>query len=133
MSIPFRILIAKVGLDGHDRGAKIIARSLRDEGFEVIYSGLHRTPKQIVHAAIQEDVKAIGVSILSGSHLEYFHRILTEIEKQGVNNVLIFGGGIIPAKDIDTLLQMGVARIFTPGSTLNEISEWLKKQLTNDW
>jgi len=131
MNIPIRVLIAKVGLDGHDRGAKIVSRTLRDAGFEVIYSGLHQTPKQIVCTAIQEDVKAIGVSILSGAHLEYFQNILSELKDQKVDNVLIFGGGVIPPKDIELLREMGVGRIFTPGSSLDEIPLWLKDELAD--
>ena len=132
MTLPIRVLIAKVGLDGHDRGAKIVSRTLRDAGFEVIYSGLHQTPKQIVHTAIQEDVKAIGVSILSGAHLEYFKKIMLEMQELGIEDVLVFGGGIIPPKDIDLLKNLGVGRIFTPGSSLDEIPVWLAKEISND-
>jgi methylmalonyl-CoA mutase C-terminal domain/subunit len=128
---PIRVLIAKVGLDGHDRGAKIVTRTLRDAGFEVIYSGLHQTPKQIVRTAIQEDVKAIGVSILSGAHVEYFQKIISEMQDQGIQNVLVFGGGVIPAKDIELLHEIGVGRIFTPGSSLDEIPIWLRDEVTN--
>ena len=131
MNIPIRVLIAKVGLDGHDRGAKIVSRTLRDAGFEVIYSGLHQTPKQIVRTAIQEDVKAIGVSILSGAHLEYFQNIISDMEDQKLDNVLIFGGGVIPPNDIELLREMGVGRIFTPGSSLDEIPLWLKDELAD--
>lgn len=130
MTSPIRVLIAKVGLDGHDRGAKIVSRTLRDSGFEVIYSGLHQTPRQIVRTAIQEDVKAIGVSILSGAHLEYFQEILSELKHQKLDNLLVFGGGVIPSKDINLLLEMGVSRIFTPGSSLDEIPLWLGKKLS---
>lgn len=130
MTSPIRVLIAKVGLDGHDRGAKIVSRTLRDAGFEVIYSGLHQTPKQIVRSAIQEDVKAIGVSILSGAHLEYFQEIITELKNQKLNNLLVFGGGVIPSKDIDLLHEMGISRIFTPGSSLDEIPLWLREKLS---
>lgn len=129
MTSPIRVLIAKVGLDGHDRGAKIVSRTLRDAGFEVIYSGLHQTPKQIVRTAIQEDVKAIGVSILSGAHLEYFHEIITELKNQKLEDLLVFGGGVIPLKDIDLLREMGISRIFTPGSSLDEIPAWLREEL----
>lgn len=132
MSFPIRVLIAKVGLDGHDRGAKIVSRTLRDAGFEVIYSGLHQTPKQIVRTAIQEDVKAIGVSILSGAHLEYFQNIVSDMKEQKLVNVLVFGGGVIPIKDIDLLHEMGVGRIFTPGSSLDEIPLWLKEELAGE-
>jgi len=127
---PIRVLIAKVGLDGHDRGAKIVSRTLRDAGFEVIYSGLHQTPRQIVRTAIQEDVSAIGISILSGSHLEHFQKVINEIREQGIERVLIFGGGVIPVKDVETLLDMGVQRIFTPGSSLDEIPIWLREKVS---
>jgi methylmalonyl-CoA mutase C-terminal domain/subunit len=129
---PIRVLIAKVGLDGHDRGAKIVSRTLRDAGFEVIYSGLHQTPKQIVRTAIQEDVKAIGVSILSGAHLEYFQKIISEMQDQGIQNVLVFGGGVIPLKDVEILHKLGVGRIFTPGSSLDEIPIWLREEVSNN-
>lgn len=129
MTKPIRVLIAKVGLDGHDRGAKIVSRTLRDAGFEVIYSGLHQTPRQIVRTAIQEDVGAIGISILSGSHLEHFQKVINEIREQGIEGVLVFGGGVIPAKDVETLLDMGVQRIFTPGSSLDEIPIWLREKV----
>jgi methylmalonyl-CoA mutase C-terminal domain/subunit len=130
MNSPTRILIAKVGLDGHDRGAKIVSRTLRDAGFEVVYSGLHQTPRQIVRTAIQEDVKAIGVSILSGAHLEYFQEIISELKEQEIENVLVFGGGVIPLKDIDLLREMGIGRIFTAGSSLDEIPIWLREKLS---
>lgn len=130
MPKPIRVLIAKVGLDGHDRGAKIVSRTLRDAGFEVIYSGLHQTPRQIVRTAIQEDVSAIGISILSGSHLEHFQKVINEIREQGIERVLIFGGGVIPVKDVETLLDMGVQRIFTPGSSLDEIPIWLREKVS---
>jgi methylmalonyl-CoA mutase C-terminal domain/subunit len=129
MTKPFRILIAKVGLDGHDRGAKVVARVLRDAGFEVIYSGLHQTPRQIVHTAIQEDVKAIGISILSGAHIEHFQSLTIELKHQKAHQILVFGGGVIPSKDIDLLKEIGVGRIFTPGSSLNEIPIWLRQEL----
>ena len=129
MTKPIRVLIAKVGLDGHDRGAKIVSRTLRDAGFEVIYSGLHQTPRQIVRTAIQEDVDAIGISILSGSHLEHFQKVINEIREQGIEGVSVFGGGVIPAKDVETLLDMGVQRIFTPGSSLDEIPIWLREKV----
>ena len=132
MTNPIRVLIAKVGLDGHDRGAKIVSRTLRDAGFEVIYSGLHQTPKQIIHTAIQEDVSAIGVSILSGSHMEYFRLIISEINALDLRHVLVFGGGVIPEKDIELLHELGVGRIFTPGSSLDEIPRWLRKELASD-
>ncbi len=130
MISPIRVLIAKVGLDGHDRGAKIVSRTLRDAGFEVVYSGLHQTPKQIVHTAIQEDVKAIGVSILSGAHLEYFQEIISDLRERKLDNILVFGGGVIPLKDIDLLREMGIRRIFTPGTSLDEIPRWLREELS---
>lgn len=129
MNLPIRVLIAKVGLDGHDRGAKIVSRTLRDAGFEVIYSGLHQTPKQIVRTSIQEDVKAIGVSILSGAHLEYFRDIISLMKEQDMQRVLVFGGGVIPLRDIEILYEIGVGRIFTPGSSLDEIPVWLRGEL----
>ena len=129
MNLPIRVLIAKVGLDGHDRGAKIVSRTLRDAGFEVIYSGLHQTPRQIVRTAIQEDVKAIGVSILSGAHLEYFRDIISLMKEQDMERVLVFGGGVIPLRDIEVLYEIGVGRIFTPGSSLDEIPVWLRGEL----
>jgi methylmalonyl-CoA mutase C-terminal domain/subunit len=132
MTKPIRVLIAKVGLDGHDRGAKIVSRTLRDAGFEVIYSGLHQTPKQIVRTAIQEDVKAIGISILSGAHIEHFKSLIIEMKNQEIDNVLVFGGGVMPTKDIEVLKEIGVRRIFTPGSSLDEIPTWLKREISSD-
>ena len=126
------MLIAKVGLDGHDRGAKIVSRTLRDAGFEVIYSGLHQTPKQIVRTAIQEDVKAIGISILSGAHIQHFQSLIAELKKQEVGSILVFGGGVMPAKDIEKLQEIGVRRIFTPGSSLDEMPRWLRSEIQND-
>lgn len=125
----YRILVGKPGLDGHDRGAKVIARALRDAGYEIIYTGLHQTPEMIVSAAIQEDVDAIGLSILSGAHLPLFQRIIELLKKQGVDDMLIFGGGIIPNDDLPVLEKMGVARIFTPGATTQEIITWLQEAL----
>jgi methylmalonyl-CoA mutase C-terminal domain/subunit len=121
-----RILVAKPGLDGHDRGAKIIARALRDEGFEVIYTGLHQTPEMIVSAAVQEDVDAIGMSIMSGAHMTLFPAVIDLLKQQGVSDVTIFGGGIIPDADIPELKRMGVAEIFTPGATTRSIAEWVR-------
>ena len=120
-----RILVAKPGLDGHDRGAKIIARALRDAGFEVIYTGLHQTPEMIAEAAIQEDVDAIGLSILSGAHNTLFPAIIKLIREKGGDDIAIFGGGIIPEEDIPTLKQSGVREIFTPGATTDQIVEWV--------
>jgi methylmalonyl-CoA mutase C-terminal domain/subunit len=123
---PLRILVAKPGLDGHDRGAKIIARALRDAGFEVIYTGLHQTPEMIVEAALQEDVDAIGLSILSGAHLTLFPAILDRMKTQGLENVVVFGGGIIPEDDIPKLAGIGVRGIFRPGATTEEIVQWVR-------
>jgi methylmalonyl-CoA mutase C-terminal domain/subunit len=121
-----RILVAKPGLDGHDRGAKIIARALRDAGIEVIYTGLHQTPEMIAEAAIQEDVDAIGLSILSGAHNTLFPTIIRLIKEKGGDDIAIFGGGIIPEEDIATLKQAGVREIFTPGATTDEIVAWVR-------
>jgi methylmalonyl-CoA mutase C-terminal domain/subunit len=122
--MPPRILIAKPGLDGHDRGAKVIARALRDAGFEVIYSGLHQTPAQIAETAVQEDVDAVGLSSLSGAHKTLFPKVVDELVSRGAGDVVVFGGGIIPAVDIPVLLEAGLAAIFTPGSPLDEITGW---------
>lgn len=126
-----RILIAKPGLDGHDRGAKVVARALRDAGFEVIYSGLRQTPEQIVNAAIQEDVNAIGLSILSGAHMPLFDRVLGLLRNQGAEDILLFGGGIIPEADISELKRMGVAEIFPPGSDTRDIVRFLQQRLSS--
>ena len=123
---PLKVLIAKPGLDGHDRGAKIIARALRDAGIEVIYTGLHQTPEMIAEAAIQEDVDAIGLSILSGAHNTLFPAIIKLIKEKGGDDIAIFGGGIIPEEDIATLKQAGVREIFTPGATTDEIVAWVR-------
>jgi methylmalonyl-CoA mutase C-terminal domain/subunit len=124
-----RILIAKPGLDGHDRGAKIIARALRDAGFEVIYTGLHQTPEMIVEAALQEDVDAIGLSILSGAHMTLFPAVLDLLEQRGVDDLAIFGGGIVPAEDIAELKRLGVREIFTPGASTDDIVAWARSTL----
>ena len=121
-----RILVAKPGLDGHDRGAKIIARALRDAGVEVIYTGLHQTPEMVAEAALQEDVDAVGLSILSGAHMTLFPAIMEELKARGVGNVIVFGGGIIPPEDIAELKQLGVREIFTPGATTQQIVEWVR-------
>ena len=123
--MPRRILIAKPGLDGHDRGAKVIARALRDAGCEVIYSGLHRTPAQIAQMAIEEDVDAIGLSTLSGAHRTLFPEVVAELAKFGAHDVIVFGGGVIPAADVDDLKSAGLAEIFTPGTSLSEIAGWV--------
>jgi methylmalonyl-CoA mutase C-terminal domain/subunit len=124
-----RILVAKPGLDGHDRGAKIIARALRDAGMEVIYTGLHQTPEMIVNAAIQEDVDAIGLSIMSGAHMTLFPAVLELLRKQKAEDVSVFGGGIIPDDDIPRLKKAGVAEIFTPGSSTQEIVKWIREKI----
>ena len=125
-----RLLVGKVGLDGHDRGAKIIARALRDAGFEVIYTGLHQTPEMIVESALQEDVDAIGLSILSGAHMTLFPAILDELKKRGGSDIPVFGGGIIPDEDRPELERAGVAAIFTPGATTQEIVDWIRANIT---
>jgi methylmalonyl-CoA mutase C-terminal domain/subunit len=121
-----RVIIAKAGLDGHDRGAKVIAAALRDAGMEVIYTGLRQTPTTIVNAAIQEDVDAIGISILSGAHMTVFPQILDEMKKQGVDDILLFGGGIIPEEDIVKLKELGVGELFTPGADTTEVARFLE-------
>ncbi len=124
-----RVLVGKPGLDGHDRGAKIIARALRDAGIEVIYTGLHQTPEMIVSAALQEDVDGIGLSVLSGAHNHLFPKVVDLLRKKGMGNVVVFGGGIIPDVDIPGLRKKGVDRIFTPGATLSEIVEYVNKRV----
>ena len=127
-----RILIAKPGLDGHDRGAKVIARALRDAGMEVIYTGLRQTPEQIINAALQEDVDAIGLSILSGAHMHLFPRILELKNENNLNDVLVFAGGIIPDPDIPRLKELGIAEIFPPGSSLDEIVAFVHSHVRKD-
>jgi methylmalonyl-CoA mutase C-terminal domain/subunit len=121
-----RLLVGKVGLDGHDRGAKIIARALRDGGFEVIYSGLHQTPEMVVATALQEDVDGIGLSILSGAHNTIFPKILRLLKEKGGEDVVVFGGGIIPEEDIASLRRQGIAGIFSPGATTREVIDWVR-------
>jgi methylmalonyl-CoA mutase C-terminal domain/subunit len=125
----YRVVIAKPGLDGHDRGAKVIARALRDAGFEVIYTGLHQTPEQVAETALQEDADAVGLSVLSGAHNTLFRRVVSLLREKGVGDVLVFGGGIIPADDIPALEREGVAAVFTPGAPLSTISGWLEEAL----
>jgi methylmalonyl-CoA mutase C-terminal domain/subunit len=120
-----RIVVAKPGLDGHDRGAKIVARALRDGGHEVIYTGLHQTPEQIVETAIQEDADLIGLSVLSGAHMTLFRRLLELLKERGAEDIRVFGGGIIPEEDIPVLEELGVAKVFTPGATTGEITGWV--------
>ena len=124
-----RVVIAKPGLDGHDRGAKVVARALRDAGVEVIYTGLHQTPEQIVAAAIQEDADAVGLSILSGAHMTQFAAVLDLLAERGASDIVVFGGGIVPGADIAELERMGVAKIFTPGASTNEIVGWVRATL----
>ena len=122
-----RILVAKPGLDGHDRGAKIIARALRDGGFEVIYTGLHQTPEMIAEAAVQEDVDAVGLSILSGAHMTLFPEVIRLLKEKGAEEVTVFGGGIIPDEDAARLKQLGVKQIFTPGASTEDIVKWVRE------
>jgi methylmalonyl-CoA mutase C-terminal domain/subunit len=124
-----RVVVAKPGLDGHDRGAKIVARALRDAGFEVIYTGLHQTPEQIVATAIQEDADAIGLSVLSGAHNHLFKRVLDLLAEHGVNDIAVFGGGIIPPEDIAGLKTMGVKELFTPGTTTQDIVRFVREHI----
>jgi len=126
---PIRVLIAKAGLDGHDRGAKVIARALRDGGVEVIYTGLHQTPEMIVHAAIQEDVQAIGLSILSGAHMTLFKAVIDLLGRRRIDDIVVFGGGIIPEEDLEALAEMGVAKVFTPGTPTDAVVEWVRANL----
>ena len=124
-----RVIVAKPGLDGHDRGAKIVARALRDGGFEVIYTGLHQTPEQIVETAIQEDADAVGLSLHSGAHMTLFPKVVRLLRERGADDIAVFGGGIIPAEDIAALEIYGVERIFTPGASTQEIVAWLRERL----
>jgi len=124
-----RILVAKAGLDGHDRGAKIIARALRDAGFEVIYTGLHQTPEMIAEAAVQEDVDAVGLSILSGAHMTLFPAVIDALKERGAEDVAVFGGGIVPQDDISLLKQAGMKEIFTPGISTQAIAEWIRENI----
>lgn len=126
MNRPIRVLVAKVGLDGHDRGAKVIATALRDAGMEVIYTGLRQTPEMVVNAALQEDVDAIGISILSGAHNTVFPKVINLMKEKGMNDVLLTGGGIIPDDDMKTLNEMGVGKLFPPGTTTTDIAEYIK-------
>jgi methylmalonyl-CoA mutase C-terminal domain/subunit len=123
---PIRILIAKPGLDGHDRGAKVVARALRDAGMEVIYTGLHQTPEMIVRSALQEDVQCIGLSILSGAHMTLFPEVMKLLKKERADDIVVFGGGIIPAADIEALRTLGVKEVFPPGSSTQQIVEWVR-------
>jgi methylmalonyl-CoA mutase, C-terminal domain len=121
-----RILVAKPGLDGHDRGAKVVARALADAGYEVVYTGLHQTPEMIAAAAVQEAVDAVGLSIMSGAHMTLFPAVIDALKARGAGDVLVFGGGIVPKDDLPKLAEMGVAKIFTPGASTNEIVDWVE-------
>jgi methylmalonyl-CoA mutase C-terminal domain/subunit len=125
---PVRILMAKVGLDGHDRGIKVVARALRDAGYEVIYTGLRQTPEMVVDAAVQEDAQVIGLSLHSGAHMTLFPAVVNELKKRNATDIIVFGGGIIPDDDIEELKKQGVAELFTPGTPLQEIVDWLRKR-----
>ena len=129
MKRPYRVVVAKPGLDGHDRGAKTITRALRDHGFEVIYTGLHQSPEQIAETVLQEDADAVGLSLLSGAHLTLFPRVMEELGARDLGDVLVFGGGVIPDADARALREQGVAAIFGPGSTLASICQWLEEAL----
>ncbi|MGC4767632.1 cobalamin B12-binding domain-containing protein [Micromonospora sp. DT44] len=129
MSSRIRVVVAKPGLDGHDRGAKVVARALRDAGMEVVYTGLHQTPEQIVETAIQEDADAVGLSVLSGAHMTLFRRVLELLTERDARDIVVFGGGIIPNGDIPELEKLGVAKIFTPGATTQAIVEWVRENV----
>lgn len=131
MAKKLRILVAKPGLDGHDRGAKVVARALRDAGFEVIYTGLHQTPEMIVNAAVDEDVDAVSMSVLSGAHMFLFPEVIRLLKDKGAGDIQVFGGGIIPDEDIPKLEQEGVAKIFTPGSSLRDITDWVAQNISS--
>ncbi len=125
-----RIVVAKPGLDGHDRGAKVVARALRDAGHEVIYTGLHQTPEQIVETAIQEDADAVGLSVLSGAHMTLFRKLIALLEERDAGDIVVFGGGIVPEEDVAPLEKLGVAKIFTPGATTGEITGWVTEHFS---
>lgn len=126
MSGRIRVVVAKPGLDGHDRGVKVVARALRDAGIEVVYTGLHQTPEQIVETALQEDADAVGLSVLSGAHMTLFAKVVELLAARGADDVVVFGGGIIPDEDIPKLAELGVARVFTPGAPTQEIVDWVR-------
>ena len=130
MQARIRVVVAKPGLDGHDRGAKVVARALRDAGMEVVYTGLHQTPEQIVETAVQEDADAIGLSVLSGAHMTLFRRVIELLAERDASDIVVFGGGIIPGDDIAELEALGVAKIFTPGATTASIIEWVRANVT---
>ena len=129
MAETYRVIVAKPGLDGHDRGAKVVARALRDAGFEVIYTGLHQTPEQITETAIQEDADAVGLSCHSGAHMTLFPKVVALLRERGAGDVLVFGGGIIPAEDVPKLKEAGVEELFTPGANTGDIATWLRERL----
>jgi len=129
MSGKIRVLIAKPGLDGHDRGAKVVARALRDAGFEVIYTGLRRTPQEIARMAVEEDVNVVGLSLLSGAHKELFPAVIAELKKAGLNDVIVFGGGVIPEEDIPFLKKSGLGAVFTPGTSLQTVIDFVKNNV----
>lgn len=128
-STPIRVLVAKPGLDGHDRGAKVVARALRDAGMEVIYTGLHQTPEMIVRSAIQEDVQCIGLSILSGAHMTLFPQVMELLKQQKADDIVVFGGGIVPKDDLRKLKELGIKEIFLPGASTKEIVEWVRSNV----
>ncbi|WP_020520369.1 cobalamin B12-binding domain-containing protein [Catelliglobosispora koreensis] len=130
MSTRIRVVVAKPGLDGHDRGAKVVARALRDAGMEVIYTGLHQTPEQIVETAIQEDAHAVGLSVLSGAHMTLFPKVVAMLRERGAGDIVVFGGGIIPDADIPELEKLGVAKVFTPGATTHSIVDWVRSHVS---
>jgi methylmalonyl-CoA mutase C-terminal domain/subunit len=129
MAETYRVIVAKPGLDGHDRGAKVVARALRDAGFEVIYTGLHQTPEQIAETAVQEDADAVGLSCHSGAHMTLFPRVVEQLRERGADEILVFGGGIIPIEDIPKLESAGIEKIFTPGASTVDIGAWLRERL----
>ena len=129
MKRPIRVVVAKAGLDGHDRGAKVVARALADAGYEVVYTGLHQTPEMIAAAAVQEAVDAVGLSIMSGAHMTLFPAVIDALKARGAGDVTVFGGGIVPKDDLPKLTDMGVAKIFTPGASTHEIVEWVETVL----
>jgi methylmalonyl-CoA mutase, C-terminal domain len=126
---PIRVVVAKPGLDGHDRGAKVVARALRDAGMEVIYTGLHQTPEQIVETALQEDADGIGLSVLSGAHMTLFRTLMRLLHERGADDIVVFGGGIVPEEDIQALAELGVAKVFTPGTSTHDIVTWVRENL----
>ncbi|MFC4425946.1 cobalamin B12-binding domain-containing protein [Deinococcus navajonensis] len=128
-----RVLIAKPGMDGHDRGAKVVARALRDAGMEVIYTGLRQTADMIVNAAVQEDVDAIGLSVLSGAHMHYFREVMSLLREKGATDIIVFGGGIIPDQDLPVLEELGVGRVFTPGASTQDAAQYLREAVAQRW